>query len=155
MFPIILNRKELKIDIWDTVGQEVFDTLHDSYYFGAHACMLVFDTTRKITYTNLKKWYKEMRNHWPKIPCIWIANKIDIDNRVTQRSYKFAEQTKMPLYFVSAADGTNVVQIFEDTLRMAKDYKENPPAGDFMSEVMDLLKDEALFPGEGEDAMDN
>ena len=91
-----------------------------------------------------------MRNHWPKIPCIWIANKIDIDNRVTQRSYKFAEQTKMPLYFVSAADGTNVVQIFEDTLHLAKDFKENPPAGDFMSEVMDLLKDEALFPGDDE-----
>ena len=56
----------------------------------------------------------------------------------------------MPLYFVSAADGTNVVQIFEDTLHLAKDFKENPPAGDFMSEVMDLLKDEALFPGDDE-----
>ena len=46
---------EYKVDLWDTAGQEVFDPLHDSYYFGAHACMLVFDTTRKITYQNLKK----------------------------------------------------------------------------------------------------
>ena len=146
-----INGVDNKIDIWDTAGQEVFDTLHDSYYFGAHACMLVFDTTRKITYQNLKKWYKEMRNHWPKIPCIWIANKIDVDDRVTQRKYKFADQAKLPFYFVSAADGTNVVQIFEDTLSMALDYKENPPAGDFMNDVMDLLNDKELFPGDEEE----
>ena len=57
----------------------------------------------------------------------------------------------MPFYFVSAKDGTNVVQIFEDTLRMAIDYKANPPTGDFMNEVMDLLNDEALFPGDDEE----
>ena len=57
----------------------------------------------------------------------------------------------MPFYFVSAADGTNVVQIFEDTLSMALDYKENPPAGDFMNDVMDLLNDKELFPGDEEE----
>ena len=54
---------DYKIDVWDTAGQDVFDELHDSYYFGAHACALVFDTQRKVTYSNLKKWYKEMREH--------------------------------------------------------------------------------------------
>ena len=73
-----------------------------------------------------------------------------MDARVTKRKYKFAEQAKLPFYFVSAADGTNVVQIFEDTLKMALDYKENPPTGDFMNEVLDLLQDEALFPGDEE-----
>ena len=67
---------------------------------------------------------------------------------MTERKYKFAEQAKLPFYFVSAADGTNVVQIFEDTLRMALDYKKNPPTGDFMNEVMDLLNDESLFPAD-------
>ena len=32
-----INGDMYKIDIWDTAGQEVFDKLHDSYYFGAHA----------------------------------------------------------------------------------------------------------------------
>ena len=49
-----IDGTDYKIDLWDTAGQEVFETLHDSYYFGAQACMLVFDTTRKITYLNLK-----------------------------------------------------------------------------------------------------
>ena len=65
------------IDVWDTAGQEVFEKLHSSYYYRAHACILVFDATRKITYTNLKMWYDEMREKCPHIPCIVVANKID------------------------------------------------------------------------------
>jgi len=42
---------------------------------------------------------------------------------------------------VSAANGTNVVQIFRDALDMAIEYKNNPNKDDFMSEVLDLLKD--------------
>ena len=74
-----------------------------------------------------------------------------MDTRVTERKYKFAEQAKLPFYFVSAAAGTNVVQIFEDLLRYAIEYKTNPPGGDFMNEVMELLNDEKLFPGDEEE----
>ena len=48
-----MNETKWKVDFWDTAGQERFDRLHPSYYFGAHSCMLVFDVTRKITYSNL------------------------------------------------------------------------------------------------------
>lgn len=82
-----------------------------------------------------------MRQHCPSIPCIVIANKIDIDERATQRRYKFVEELGVPFNFVSAANGTNVVQIFRDALDMAIEYKNNPNKDDFMSEVMDLLKD--------------
>lgn len=37
----------------------------------------VFDITRKGTYKNLAKWYKELRDYRENIPCIVIANKID------------------------------------------------------------------------------
>ena len=86
-----------------------------------------------------------MRGHCPHIPCILIANKIDLDPRVTSRQYKFAEQMKLPFYFVSAADGTNVVQIFDEALQKGYEYKKNPPQDDFMNEVMDLLHEDDLF----------
>ncbi len=41
-------------------GQERFNTMHASYYAGAHACILVFDVTRKVTYKNLDHWYDEL-----------------------------------------------------------------------------------------------
>ena len=80
-----------------------------------------------------------MKSHCPHIPCIVIANKIDIDERATQRQYKFVEELGVPFNFVSAANGTNVVQIFKDALNMAIEYKANPPKDDFMKEVLDLL----------------
>ena len=71
--------------------------------------------------------------------------------RVTTRNYAFAEKAKLPFYFVSAAKGTNVVQIFEDLLAYALEYKNNPPKGDFMNEVMELLNDDKLFSADVED----
>ena len=50
----------------------------------------------------------------------------------------------MPFNFVSAADGTNVVQIFRNALDMAIEYKRNPPKDDFMAEVLELLGNDAL-----------
>ena len=54
-----------------------------------------------------------MRNQCPHIPCIVIANKIDMNQQATTRRYKFIEEIECPLEFVSAANGVNVVSIFE------------------------------------------
>lgn len=45
---------------------------------------------------------------------------------------------------MSAADGTNVVQIFRNALDMAIEFKKNPPKDDFMAEVLELLGNDAL-----------
>lgn len=141
----LIEGVQIKIDIWDTAGQECFNTLHPSYYFGAHACVLVFDVTRKITYQNLRNWYKEMRDHCPDIPCCLIANKIDVDINVTGQKFKFAEAHGLPFHFVSAADGTNVVKIFEDIIRRAYQYKTSPPES-FAQEIEDFLNDDTWLP---------
>ncbi|XP_013391798.1 rab-like protein 2A [Lingula anatina] len=72
-----VNKKEVAVDFWDTAGQERFSSMHPSYYHQAHACILVFDVTRKITYKNLPNWFKELRDYRPEIPCLCAANKID------------------------------------------------------------------------------
>lgn len=48
----------------------------------------------------------------------------------------------MPFFFTSAAQGTNVVQIFTEAIKMGKKRKENPPPSEsFLDDVLDLLKD--------------
>ncbi|KAM6100969.1 rab-like protein 2A [Pterocles gutturalis] len=107
--------------------------MHASYYHKAHACIMVFDVQRKVTYKNLNTWFKELREFRPEIPCIVVANKIDADMKVTQKSFNFARKFSLPFYFVSAADGTNVVRLFNDAIKLAVAYKQN--SGDFMDEV--------------------
>lgn len=84
--------------------------MHSSYYYRAHACIMVFDVTRKVTYKNLEKWYDELQQHCKGIPTVVVANKIDIDYKVTSKSFNFAAKRKLPFFFVSASDGTNVVK---------------------------------------------
>ncbi len=52
--------------------------LFRSYYHQAHACVLVFDATRKITYKNLNMWYQELR--WVYFYNIIIKGQTDIEN---------------------------------------------------------------------------
>ncbi|XP_025031906.1 rab-like protein 2A isoform X3 [Python bivittatus] len=112
--------------------------MHASYYHKAHACIMVFDVQRKVTYKNLSNWYKELREFRPQIPCIVVANKIDADVKATQKSFNFPRKLNLPLYFVSAADGTNVVKLFSDAIKLAVAYKRN--SEDFMDEVLKELE---------------
>lgn len=131
----------VKVDFWDTAGQERFNSLHASYYFQAHVCILVFDVTRKQTYLNLRHWYKELRQHCESIPCLLVANKVDIDYRVTRKSFKFAGQNSLPFFFVSSADGTNVVKIFEEAICAGLGQKKFG-GKDFISECLELFDED-------------
>lgn len=139
-----VDGKTVSVDFWDTAGQERFNSMHPSYYHQAQACILVFDCTRKITYKNLSEWLKDLRQYRPEIPCLCAANKIDEDMEMTKKQFAFAKKHKMPFYFVSAADGTNVVKMFKDSIRAAMDYKHN--STDFMDEVMKELENFELDP---------
>ena len=158
------DNKPIKVDFWDTAGQEQFSSLHQTYYYGAHACILVFDVTRKSTYHNLQKWYDEFCSHYSSsssnnnnnnnnnetIPCILVANKVDINYAVTKKSFKFASDNHMPFFFVSSADGTNVVKVFEEAICMAlgqKRYGEK----DFLRECLDFMEDGPLKMERAED----
>lgn len=133
-----VDGKTILVDFWDMAGQERFQSMHASYYRKAHACIMVFDVQRKVTYKNLSTWYMELREFRPEIPCIVVANKIDADINATQKSFNFARKFSLPLYFVSAADGTNVVKLFNDAIRLAVSYKQN--SQDFMDEIFQELE---------------
>ena len=66
-----------------------------------------------------------------------------MDYTVTEKSFAFASKRGLPFFFVSASDGTNVVQAFEEATRLAVQCKEKPPT-DFYSDVMSLLSETPL-----------
>jgi len=134
-----IDGKSLDIEFWDTAGQEKFDSIHHSYFHQAHACIMIFDATRKITYKNLDRWYSELRDIRPNIPCLCAVNKIDSAMEITKKSFSFPKKHDMPLYFVSAANGTNVVRLFRDAIRLAQAYRSGDTA-DFIDQIMRELE---------------
>lgn len=131
-----------QVDFWDTAGQERFNSMHPAYYHQAHACVLCFDVTRKQTYKNMPQWIQELREYRPKIPTICIANKVDVDMKVMGKEFAFPKKHNIPLYFCSAADGTNVVAAFEEILEKAYDYAHSDAGDDFVDTIMGLLRDQ-------------
>ena len=87
--------RKLIVDFWDTAGQERFNSMHPSYYYRAHCCILVFDVTRKVSYQNLNAWYRELLQYRSSIPTIVVANKIDVDYNVTKKKFAFASKRKV------------------------------------------------------------
>jgi Rab-like protein 2 len=82
-----IDKKPITVDFWDTAGQESFNRMHPSYYYRAHCCILVFDCTRKITYSHLSDWYKELREYYADMPVLLVANKVTYHSLGTMCSY--------------------------------------------------------------------
>eukprot|EP00501_MAST-03F_sp_TOSAG23-6_P002287 GSMAST32.ASY1.ANO1.2388.1 assembled CDS len=56
---ISIDGKQIKLQIWDTAGQESFRSITRSYYRGAAGALLVYDITRRETFVQLEKWLNE------------------------------------------------------------------------------------------------
>jgi Rab-like protein 2 len=57
---------------------------------------------------------------------------------VTKKEFKFAGRHNLPFFFVSAADGTNVVKVFHQAIKEAIKYKHS--GNDLLSDVLSMLK---------------
>ena len=114
---IQVNNKNIKIQIWDTAGQEAFQAITRTYYKGAIGALLVYDITRKETFDHIKKWYEEVKLNGSKdVCCILIGNKKDLEE---QRQVKYEEGKQLAeehcLLFLetSAKTAENVEECFK------------------------------------------
>jgi len=90
---IEVKNKNVKIQIWDTAGQEAFQAITRTYYKGAIGALLVYDITRKETFDHITKWLNEVKSNGSKdICCILIGNKKDLE---AQRQVKYEEGKKL------------------------------------------------------------
>ena len=54
-----MNGKSIKLQLWDTAGQDRFKNIVASYYRGAHGILLMYDITNQTSYQNVQRWYDE------------------------------------------------------------------------------------------------
>ena len=79
---INIDGKQIKLQIWDTAGQESFRSITRSYYRGAAGALLVYDITRRETFDHLTSWLEDARQHAnPNMTIMLIGNKADLNHR--------------------------------------------------------------------------
>ncbi|XP_052116557.1 ras-related protein Rab7-like [Arachis duranensis] len=70
--------------IWDTTGQERFNSLGAAFYRGADCCVLVYDVNAHNTFDTLNNWHDEFikqadLNDHEAFPFVLLGNKVDVD----------------------------------------------------------------------------
>ena len=74
-----VNNKHIKLQIWDTAGQESFRAITRSFYRNAHGVILMYDLTRLDSFENLKDWLREVRqNSDPDTTVYLVGNQLDL-----------------------------------------------------------------------------
>ncbi|XP_020580437.1 ras-related protein RABC2a-like isoform X3 [Phalaenopsis equestris] len=117
---LTVGGKKLKLTIWDTAGQERFRTITSSYYRNARGIFLVYDVTRRETFTNLSEiWAKEIELYSTNQDCIkmLVGNKVDMESdRVVSREEGIAFAREYGCLFLecSAKTRANVERCFEE-----------------------------------------
>ncbi|KAK7412000.1 hypothetical protein VNO78_03445 [Psophocarpus tetragonolobus] len=112
--------RRVKAQIWDTAGQERYRAITSAYYRGALGALLVYDLTKPISFENVRRWLKELRDHADaNIAIMLIGNKTDLKHLrgvATEDAQVFAENESLSFIETSALQSTNVHKAFHTIL---------------------------------------
>lgn len=127
-FNIKINDKILKLQIWDTCGQELYRSLITNFYRNSSLAIMVYAINNKDSFDNIDVWLKELRMHSnPDAKVFLIGNKIDLeDERKVEKSAGEAYTRDNNLHFFmesSAKTGMNAQNIFIEAAKILfEDY---------------------------------
>ena len=133
-FNIKMFGKIIKLQIWDTCGQELYRSLITNFYRNSSMAIIVYAINSKDSFENIDMWLKELRTHSnPDVKMFLIGNKVDLEKErqiTKEQGEEFANMNKLN-YFIeaSAKTGINAQNVFiqaakilyEDHLKYKKD----------------------------------
>ena len=129
-FFVKINNKILKLQIWDTCGQEIYQSLITNFYRNCSLGIMVYAINNRDSYEHLDLWLKEIkRESNPDAKIFLIGNKCDLEKErvVTyEEANIYSEDMEFSKFFeASAKDGINAKEIFIEAARLLyEDYTE-------------------------------
>ena len=123
---IKIGEKVIKLQIWDTCGQEIYRSLISNFYRNASLAIMVYSVTDRKSFENLDLWYNELKtNSNNKINVFLIGNKIDLDEQrevKTEEGEEFKNKNEIIKFIESSAkSGFNALNIFIEAAKLLYD----------------------------------
>ena len=122
-FSTKIEDKVIKLQIWDTCGQEVYRSLITNFYRNASLAMMVYSIDSRESFLHINQWLKEIKlQSHPDVKIILIGNKSDLkdERQVTYQEAKRFKDENQLLYFeeTSAKTGINAKEVFTEAARI-------------------------------------
>ena len=122
-FTTKIEDKIVKLQIWDTCGQEAYRSLITNFYRNASLAMMVYAINSKDSFIHINQWLKEVKIQChPDIKIILIGNKCDLADlrQVSEQEAKKFKDENQIYYFeeTSAKTGINAKEVFTECARI-------------------------------------
>jgi small GTP-binding protein len=116
-FNVKIEDKTVKLQIWDTCGQEVYRSLISSFYRSASLAIVVYSIEDENSFNNIEKWLNDIKTQSsPDVKIFLIGNKADLDDKrkiTREQGEKFSNEHKISFFTeTSAKTGLNVQNVF-------------------------------------------
>ena len=109
--------KTIKVQLWDTAGQDKYRTIAKNYYKGSHGILLLYDITKQSSFDNIREWVRDIKEEVNEKAILFlIGNKIDMEDQrkiPKEKGVELAEEFKIPFFEASAKSGENVDEVFK------------------------------------------
>ncbi|CAD8112173.1 unnamed protein product [Paramecium sonneborni] len=118
---VVVDKRKVELQIWDTAGQEQFRSMIKSFYRGAAAVFVLYSVNSRDSFEKLDQWLQELQESaHEEIVKILVGNKSDLDRDISkEEAEKFMNENNFSLFFeTSAKTGENVEKAFEDTVKL-------------------------------------
>mmetsp|Transcript_24235 Transcript_24235/g.43095 ORF Transcript_24235/g.43095 Transcript_24235/m.43095 type:complete len:214 (-) Transcript_24235:1757-2398(-) len=144
--------KKIKAQIWDTAGQERYRAITSAYYRGAYGALVVYDVSKRGTFTNVERWLQEIRSHCnQEMQIVLIGNKADLTylrevsmeegaEFARKQAISFLETSALERHNVDAAFSvllTKIVQACGGTVEQIQDQADIPAGKSLKLDVTD------------------
>ena len=124
-----INDKIYRIQLWDTAGQEEFQSISRGYYKSGVCALVVYDITNRDSFNNIGTWVEECKNNGPTtISLVLVGNKTDLEDKrqiTYEEGEEFANRNNMQFFETSALNGNNIDKLFNDTVENIIKKMEN------------------------------
>jgi len=111
-----IDNKKIKLQLWDTAGDERFRSITQTYYKIAHLIVFVYAIDNENSFNNIQNWVKDVRNINENAKFLLVGNKCDLDEgRQVSReeAEKYAKDNGMKFFEVSAKTGKCIDDMFQ------------------------------------------
>jgi small GTP-binding protein len=154
---ISIKDRNIRIQIWDTAGQEAYRSITRSYYKSSTCAFIVYDITEKKTFDDVDIWLRDCRDICYKNVLIYlIGNKSDLEDKrqVTfEEGKQYAEENNLVFFETSALNGSNIEEIF---IQSATDLVNKLESGELNNDLSNSGIKVFQYPNKGiEDKMLN